>query len=185
MTELSDGAIFIRPLRAEDIPAEYEAVCESIPEVSAWMGWCHPGYTIEETTAFICSREEAWKNDTDYGFGVFEVGTGKFLGGVGLNFINRVHNCATLATGSGRVARGAASLPLPHGWRHASAWNNSDFNALKSSRRSETSPARVRQRRQEPCAKASYASACWSTISRRMLSYTRSWPKILVASKLI
>lgn len=121
MTELSDGQIMIRPLRAEDIPAEYEAVCESIPEVSAWMAWCHPGYTIEETTAFIMSREEAWKNDTDYGFGVFDAETGKFLGGVGLNFINRVHNCANLGywvrtscTGRG-VASSAARLAARYG----------------------------------------------------------------------
>jgi RimJ/RimL family protein N-acetyltransferase len=121
MIELSDGQIMIRPFRPEDIEAEYKAVCESIPEVSLWMSWCHPGYRIEETTAFIMSREEAWKNDTDYGFGVFEVGTGKFLGGTGLNFINRVHNCANLGywvrsscTGRG-IASAAARLAARYG----------------------------------------------------------------------
>jgi ribosomal-protein-serine acetyltransferase len=124
MIELSDGHILIRPFRAEDIAAEYEAVCESIPEVSAWMSWCHPGYRIEETRAFIMSRDEAWKNDTDYGFGVFEVGTGKFLGGTGLNFINRVHNCANLGywvrsscTGRG-IASSAARLAARYGLEH-------------------------------------------------------------------
>jgi RimJ/RimL family protein N-acetyltransferase len=124
MIELSDSTIMIRPLRAKDIPAEYEAVCESIPEVSVWMGWCHPGYTIEETTAFIMSREEAWKNDTDYEFGIFDAATGKFLGGTGLNFINRVHNCANLgywvrssATGRG-VASRAARLAARYGLEH-------------------------------------------------------------------
>lgn len=111
MTELSDGKILIRTLRAEDIPAEYEAVCESIKEVSAWMGWCHPGYAIEETTAFIMSREQAWKDDTDYGFGIFDAGTGKFLGGVGLNFVNRMHQCANLGywVRSSCIGRGVAS----------------------------------------------------------------------------
>ena len=124
MIELSDGTIMVRPLRAEDISAEYEAVCESIPEVSVWMAWCHPGYTIEETTAFIMSREEAWKNDTDYGFGIFDAKTGKFLGGTGLNFINRVHNCANLgywvrssSTGRG-VASRAARLVARYGLEH-------------------------------------------------------------------
>jgi ribosomal-protein-serine acetyltransferase len=124
MIELSDETIMLRPLRAEDIPAEYEAVCESIPEVSAWMAWCHPGYTIEETTAFIMSREEAWKNDTDYGFGIFDAETKRFLGGVGLNFINRVHNCANLgywvrssSTGRG-VASRAARLVARYGLEH-------------------------------------------------------------------
>jgi RimJ/RimL family protein N-acetyltransferase len=124
MVELSDGKIMIRMLRAEDIVAEYEAVCESITEVSAWMAWCHPGYTIEETTAFVMSREQAWKTDTDYGFGIFDAGTGKFLGGVGLNFINRVHNCANLGywvrsscTGRG-VASSAARLAARYGLEH-------------------------------------------------------------------
>jgi ribosomal-protein-serine acetyltransferase len=119
--ELSDGKILIRPLRAEDIEAEYEAVCESIPEVSAWMEWCHPDYRMEETTAFIMSCDAAWKNGTDYGFGVFEVGTKKFLGGAGLNFINRVHQCANLGywvrsscTGRG-VASSAARLAARFG----------------------------------------------------------------------
>ena len=114
----------IRPLRAEDIEAEYEAVCESIPEVSRWMAWCHPGYQIAETTAFIMSREEAWKNDTDYGFGIFEVGTEKFLGGTGLSFINRIHNCANLGywvrsscTGRG-IASVAARLVARYGLEH-------------------------------------------------------------------
>jgi RimJ/RimL family protein N-acetyltransferase len=121
MTELSDGTILIRTLSAEDIAAEYEAVCESIAEVSPWMAWCHPGYAVEETAAFVASCEEAWKNGTDYGFGVFEVGTGKFLGGVGLSFLNRVHQCANLGywvrtscTGRG-VASAAARLAARFG----------------------------------------------------------------------
>jgi ribosomal-protein-serine acetyltransferase len=111
MTELSDGRILIRMLRAEDIAAEYEAVCESIPEVSRWMEWCHTGYTIEETTAFVMSRAGAWENGTDYGFGIFDAGTGKFLGGTGLSFINRVHKTANLGywVRSSCTGRGVAS----------------------------------------------------------------------------
>jgi ribosomal-protein-serine acetyltransferase len=124
MTELSDGRIMIRMLRPEDIAAEFEAVRESIPEVSRWLEWCHPEYAIEETTAFIMSRAEAWENGTDYGFGIFDSETGKFLGGTGLNFINREHQCANLGywvrsscTGRGvasRAARLAARFGLEH-----------------------------------------------------------------------
>ena len=120
MDELSVGRILIRPYRAEDIGAMYEAVRESVEEVAPWLPWCHAGYTIEETTAFIMSREEAWKNDV-YGFGVFDAETGAFLGGVGLNFVNRVHQCANLgywvrtsATGRG-VASSAARLAARYG----------------------------------------------------------------------
>ncbi|MDT4897157.1 MAG: hypothetical protein QOH25_2234 [Acidobacteriota bacterium] len=121
MTELSDGQILIRPYRAEDTSAVYAAVRESINEISAWMGWCHPDYAIEETSTFILSRAEAWSNDREYTFGIFEAGTEKFLGSTGLNFVNRVHNCANLGywvrsscTGRG-VASSAARLAARFG----------------------------------------------------------------------
>lgn len=124
MIELSDGQIMIRPYRAEDTSAVYEAVRESIKEISVWMPWCHPDYTIEETSSFILSREEGWQSDREYTFGVFESETGKFLGGTGLNFVNRVHNCANLGywvrsscTGRG-VASSAARLAARYGLEH-------------------------------------------------------------------
>jgi RimJ/RimL family protein N-acetyltransferase len=109
--ELSDGTILIRPYRADDIHALYEAVRESIPEVSRWMPWCHEGYTVDEASAFILARDEAWKSDSEYGFGVFDAESGRFLGGVGLNFINRVHNCANLGywVRTSAAGRGVAS----------------------------------------------------------------------------
>jgi ribosomal-protein-serine acetyltransferase len=122
--ELADGQILIRPYRAEDTQAVYEAVRESINEISVWMPWCHADYAIEETSVFITSREEAWQNDREYTFGIFEEATGKFLGSTGLNFVNRVHNCANLGywvrsscTGRG-VASAAARLVARFGLEH-------------------------------------------------------------------
>jgi len=111
MRELTDGRVLIRPYRAADIGAMYEAVRESIREVSRWLPWCHAGYTVEETKAFVMSREDAWKNDEAYGFGVFDSASGNYLGGVGLNFINRVHQCANLGywVRSSQTGRGVAS----------------------------------------------------------------------------
>ena len=110
-TELSDGQILIRPFRAEDTSAVYEAVRESIAEVSKWLPWCHPDYRIEETEAFIMSREEGWKNEAEYSFGIFDARTGKFLGGVGLNQINRVHQMGNLGSWvrTSAAGRGIAS----------------------------------------------------------------------------
>jgi RimJ/RimL family protein N-acetyltransferase len=124
MTELSDGQIMIRPYRVEDTNAVYEAVRESINEISIWMPWCHPDYAIEETSAFITSREEAWTDDREYTLGIFDAATGNFLGSTGLNFVNRVHNCANLgywvrssATGRG-VASRATRLVARYGLEH-------------------------------------------------------------------
>lgn len=110
-TELSDGIILVRPYRTDDINAMYEAVRESIPEVSRWMPWCHAGYSVDDASAFILAREEAWKSDREYGFGVFDAESGRFLGGVGLSFINRVHNSANLGywVRTSAAGRGVAS----------------------------------------------------------------------------
>lgn len=109
--ELSDGKILVRPYRASDVPLLYDAVRESIAEVSRWLPWCHEGYTIEDAKTFIMAREEAWQSDREYVFGVFEARSGKYLGGVGLNFINRVHNCANLGywVRTSEAGRGVAS----------------------------------------------------------------------------
>jgi RimJ/RimL family protein N-acetyltransferase len=87
--ELTDGEILIRPYKTEDIPVMFEAVCESIPEISAWLEWCHADYKIEEAETFIKSRPEAWEKEEEYGFAIFDVETKKFLGGIGLNLVNR------------------------------------------------------------------------------------------------
>jgi RimJ/RimL family protein N-acetyltransferase len=94
--ELSDRSILVRTYRAEDAGALFEAVRESIAEVSAWLPWCHHNYSIEESRDFIGSREKAAAGDEWYSFGIFEQDSGKFLGGVGLNFFNRVHQMANL-----------------------------------------------------------------------------------------
>jgi RimJ/RimL family protein N-acetyltransferase len=94
--ELTEGSILIRPFRAGDEDVLYEAVRESIAEVSVWLPWCHQDYSIEESREFITSREIASQGGEWYSFGIFEKNSGIFLGGVGINFINRVHQMANL-----------------------------------------------------------------------------------------
>jgi len=94
--ELIEGPILIRALRQEDVSPLYEAARESIAEVSPWLPWCHENYSIEETREFIASRELASQSGEWYSFGIFEKDGGRFLGGVGINFINRVHQMANL-----------------------------------------------------------------------------------------
>lgn len=94
--ELSDGRILIRPFREDDIDVVFEAVRESITEVSPWLPWCHANYKRDETAAFILSRAEAWNAGQDYGFAVVDASTNVFLGGVGLSQINRVHQMGNL-----------------------------------------------------------------------------------------
>lgn len=111
---LTDGDILVRPLRLDDAEALYEAVRESIPEVSRWLPWCHENYVIQETRAFISSRLNQGSAEEAYSFGVFDKASERFLGGVGLNFFNRVHQIANLgywvrtsATGKGTASKAA------------------------------------------------------------------------------
>jgi RimJ/RimL family protein N-acetyltransferase len=114
--ELTEGPLVLRPFREEDASALYEAVRESISEVSPWLPWCHEDYSIEESREFINSRELLSQGDEWYSFGICEKDGGGLLGGVGINSINRVHQMANLgywvrtsAAGRG-IATGATRL---------------------------------------------------------------------------
>lgn len=110
--ELIDCPILIRPYREEDASALYEAVRESVAEVSLWLPWCHQNYSIEESREFIGSRELASQGGEWYSFGIFEKHDGAFLGGVGINFINRVHQMANLGywVRTSATGRGIATM---------------------------------------------------------------------------
>ncbi|HEV7374921.1 MAG TPA: GNAT family protein [Pyrinomonadaceae bacterium] len=110
-TALSDGHLLIRPFRTEDLNALYEAVRESIAEVSSWLPWCHSNYAIEDSYAFILSRKDAWGDESEYSFAVFDAKTETFLGGVGLSQVNRIYRCANLGywVRSSRAGHGVAS----------------------------------------------------------------------------
>jgi RimJ/RimL family protein N-acetyltransferase len=94
--EYSEGRILIRHFRGDEAGLLFEAVRESVVELSRWMAWCHPGYAREDSETFVRSRDAEWDKGEHYSFAIFDSGTGLFLGGAGLNFINRPHNLANL-----------------------------------------------------------------------------------------
>jgi ribosomal-protein-serine acetyltransferase len=108
---LADGDILVRPVQLDDAEALFEAVRESIPEVSPWLPWCHENYAIEETREFLRSRVDPEQSEESYSFGIFDQTSKRFLGGVGLNFINRVHQIANLGywVRTSAIGKGSAS----------------------------------------------------------------------------
>src|SRR5689334_17594244 len=94
--ELTDGIVSIRRYCEGDAELLYEAVRESIAEVSPWLAWCHKDYSIEESRDFVATRNVHSQGDEWYSFAVIDETSGKFVGGVGLNFINRIHQFANL-----------------------------------------------------------------------------------------
>jgi ribosomal-protein-serine acetyltransferase len=110
--ELTEGELLMRQYRDGDAPLLFEAVGESISEMSPWLPWCHEGYSLEESREFVASRSTAVKADEHYSFAVFSKDDPqRLLGGVGLNFINRVHQFGNLGywTRTSAAGKGIAS----------------------------------------------------------------------------
>lgn len=109
--DFSSDGISIRRYQVTDIPLLHEAVQESISEISPWMPWCHPDYSMEDSAAWVLSRDEAWANEVEHSFVITDAETGAFLGAVGLNQFNRDHQFANLGywVRSSRAGRGVAT----------------------------------------------------------------------------
>jgi ribosomal-protein-serine acetyltransferase len=103
----------IRLYRADDAYGLYEAVRESIAEVSRWLPWCHPEYSMAEALEWTGLQARLAADGPECAFAV--VGPNdEFLGGCGVNQVNPIHRFGNLgywvrtsATGRG-VAREAA-----------------------------------------------------------------------------
>jgi len=93
---LTDGVITLHPYRVSDIDSVYEAVRESIPELSVRMSWCHPDYSVEEAKTWIESQPDKWEKGAEYNFAISYYTRSLYLGGCGLNVIDRGCSIANL-----------------------------------------------------------------------------------------
>jgi len=85
----------IRAYEPEDAQALWEAARESVRDVFPWLPWCHPDYSMAEAVEWIRSRAPLAAEGREYAFAI--VGTdGRFLGGCGVNQINRLHRFGNL-----------------------------------------------------------------------------------------
>jgi RimJ/RimL family protein N-acetyltransferase len=110
-TTLAAAGIAIRCLGVEDAAGLFAAVQESLRELCAWMVWCHPQYTLNESLAFARDCAASWSNGSAYTFAIIDSVTGEFLGSVGLNRIDCTHKFANLGywVRTGRTGRGIAT----------------------------------------------------------------------------
>jgi RimJ/RimL family protein N-acetyltransferase len=89
--------VVLRRYTAADVPLLFEAAYESRgPGFTEWMPWCHQSYTLEESSEYVLSREQAWGQGDEYAFGVFDSATGRYLGGSGINQIQKAHGYGNL-----------------------------------------------------------------------------------------
>lgn len=108
--------ITIRPYQPEDAQALFEAARESVADVYPWLPWCHPEYTLGEAQSWIASQLENVAQGCAYEFVIVGNG-GRYLGGCGVNQVNRAHLGANLgywirssAAGRGYAPRAVRAL---------------------------------------------------------------------------
>ena len=101
-----DGDILVRPLRAEDAPALYAAVQDSVESLSYWFPWCSPRYSLADAQARVARCTVTWKRGTEYGFGIFAGEAPALVGMVGLSDLHDVRRSANLGYWVGERHRG-------------------------------------------------------------------------------
>ncbi len=93
---LTDGNVLVRPFQIGDAQPLYEAVRESILEISRWFPWCHPGYSLADSEGFI-SRKVTEAQETACNLAITDAQHGTFLGGCSLYNIDRADCLAALS----------------------------------------------------------------------------------------
>jgi RimJ/RimL family protein N-acetyltransferase len=75
------------------------------------MAWCSPGYSLADSKSFVAQSQVDWEKGLSYYFAILDLKDDSFLGSVGLNHINRIHNVANIGiwVRSSRTGHGAAA----------------------------------------------------------------------------
>ncbi len=124
-TYLTDGTIAIRPFQPADIPVLFAATQESIAELSTWMVWCRPGYSLDDCADFVCHSQIEWVKGVQYSFVISDARNSEFLGSIGINRLDRVHYFANLAYWVRRSRSGQGWRRPPSVWLrilHSQSW---------------------------------------------------------------
>ena len=100
----------VRAWKSDDLEGLYQLVKASVPELSAWLPWCHVNYSKQDTADWLNHCRRAWEANSEYPMGVFDAVTSSPVGGVGINKIDHTTRTANLGywTGTPWVNRGVA-----------------------------------------------------------------------------
>ena len=98
-------SLVLRPPRADDAEPFWEAVTESVPELSRWMAWCHQGYSREEARAWLETCAHGWERADAFDFLVTDRDDA-LLGACALNHLDHGNRRANLGYWVRTSARG-------------------------------------------------------------------------------
>lgn len=92
--ELTDDDIVLRPFRFEDSSGLYEAVHESLKELSPWMSWANEAYTAATAREYITIARARWEERTLFAFAITR--DDEILGACTLSSIHAVYQYCNL-----------------------------------------------------------------------------------------
>ena len=122
--------IRIRRYELDDAASVVEAVRKSLTDLQVWMPWCHSEYSIADSRSWLEQQVPAFDAGTAFEFAIVSTG-GDYLGGCGLNQIDKVNHRANLGywVRSSVTRRGVATaaVQLIHEW----AFKNTDLLRLE------------------------------------------------------
>jgi len=105
---LTSDRLLFRAFQPDDVDTIFDAVRQSMPELSRWLPWCHADYSRAETQEFLNQRGTAYRDLGEHAFAILDLKTGRFLGASGVNQLDRNGRRANLgywlrtdATGNG------------------------------------------------------------------------------------
>lgn len=116
--ELKGEGFILRPCRFSDTVGHYEAVSESLEELSAWTSWATPGYSKKKSEDWLHMVIQAWDKGLEYSFSVIDEASGELIGWCGITDIcglphkkaNLGYWIKTSKTGKGTAAKAARLL---------------------------------------------------------------------------
>ena len=95
-TEFSNSGITIRKVRPDDVMSNYEAVKESINELSPWFSCFTDDYSIDDSKKWVAGRDREWGEEIEFSFAVVDSATDRFLGFCGLNQYDKTNMRANI-----------------------------------------------------------------------------------------
>lgn len=83
--ELRGERVLVRPYREEDAADLQEAIAESRDHIRPWMYFADAHQTVDESRIWINKQRAKWILRESMNCAIFDVQTGRFLGGIGLH----------------------------------------------------------------------------------------------------
>jgi ribosomal-protein-serine acetyltransferase len=93
--KLFNHDIKLERLKVSDSKELYQAIKSSYSEISLWLDWLTPTYTISSAEDFIYLQINNWTNELEYTFAIRN-NTGDFLGVISLHLFDKQNDVASI-----------------------------------------------------------------------------------------